>query len=381
MSTEEPATGTRTIQPAGRRRPGDRIRRIAAFGAGVLLILLVVVLLPDRPGADSEEKETGDRISEISGVGAEAVLQAIQDGVERSLPPVVEQDSPEPDPPPPEEFPIRLEPQTIAPFEPEDGAREAVQRRKGESPILVYVAGGDGAGPEPGEEGPVGAAASDLLSETGLGRRLVPTAARAEEAVELGSLDGRILQGTLISCVLETAISSAVPGLVTCRTRTPVYSANGEYELVPAGSRVTGEYQGGIEDGQARIFVLWNRLVTPDGVAVTLASPGAGPLGRGGHGGWLNRRWGDRVAASLMVSLITDAAADSAEGRLSATREATRAAAAEVIASELAVRSELTKNQGERITIIVARDLDFHRVLERRIWEAGAGANFFLFEE
>jgi type IV secretion system protein VirB10 len=38
--------------------------------------------------------------------------------------------------------------------------------------------------------------------------------------------------------------------------------------LLERGSKVTGEYQSGLEQGAKRLFVLWNRVKTPNGVTI-----------------------------------------------------------------------------------------------------------------
>lgn len=372
----------RDIPPAGKRfRPGDRILRLATVGAVALAFAFLIIAVrsgddgPDLPrgtGVDSEPTE----IREIAGAQADVVLQAIQG--QQPAPPPSEAEAP------PREVTldeVELPFETPVALEPEGpSAAELAAQRKASSSLLVYS--GNQAD-SPLEEAAAGLTEFGIagIADTELGRRLVGTDAAGEVAITLTDLDTRILQGTLLSCVLETAISSAVPGMATCRIRVPAYSASGEYAIIPAGSRVIGEYQGGIEDGQARIFVLWTRLITPDGISVSLLSPGAGPLGRGGHQGRVDRKWGDRVAAALMVSLIADTSAAAVEGEFEATRSAATSAATDIVRSELAVRSELSKDQGERITIIVARDLEFGEAMEQRILRAGRDADVLLFAD
>lgn len=374
MSISSP--GGRAIPPAGSQlRPGQRILRIAVIGVFALLLPLAAYALREATlSPESEEPAVDGKIGEIAGPDADAVLQALT--LDPPSPPVLESD---PDieallallPPPEPALPPEPDPEQLA-------LEEALER-KGESDILVFRS--------EQSEAPIAALVGDASALTGesvgtaLGRQLTPTEFRPGRAERLEDISARLLQGTLIGCVLETAVSSSVPGLAACRTRLPVYSADGSYELIAPGTRILGEYQGGLQNGQSRIFVLWNRLVTPDGIAVSLASPGAGPLGRGGHSGDVDRKWGDRIAAAFMVSLIADAAEQGTEGRFPSTREALIAAATEVVRTELAVQSELTKNQGERITIVVARDVDFREALDLRFEQAGRESDPLLFSD
>ena len=82
-----------------------------------------------------------------------------------------------------------------------------------------------------------------------------------------------ILAGTNLPCVLMTALDSTIPGHVSCLTPRDVLSDNGTTILLDKGTRVLGEHRSGMRQGQRRIFVLWTRAVTPDGVVVSLNSP------------------------------------------------------------------------------------------------------------
>src|SRR5690606_13594308 len=85
-----------------------------------------------------------------------------------------------------------------------------------------------------------------------------------------------ITQGTLIPAVLETAINTDVPGYVRAIVSTDVRSFDGRRILVPRSSRLIGQYKSGLTAGQKRAYVIWTRLIRPDGVSVDLASPAIG---------------------------------------------------------------------------------------------------------
>src|SRR3546814_12595059 len=74
------------------------------------------------------------------------------------------------------------------------------------------------------------------------------------------------------------------------------------------GTKVLGEYHGGIQQGQNRLFVLWTRAVTPQGVRIDLASPGADALGRAGLAGAVDSFFWARFGSALLLSLVDDAA-------------------------------------------------------------------------
>ena len=87
-------------------------------------------------------------------------------------------------------------------------------------------------------------------------------------------------KGSYLNCILDTAIQSDQAGLVTCTLPEDVYGADGTVVLLDRGSQILGEYRSAtLTYGKRRIFVIWDRVRTPTGVIVDIASPGTGPLG------------------------------------------------------------------------------------------------------
>ncbi|MCK8373824.1 type IV secretion system protein VirB10 [Erwinia amylovora] len=180
-----------------------------------------------------------------------------------------------------------------------------------------------------------------------------------------------ITQGTFLGCSLETAISSDVPGMVSCRLTQDVYSTDNKVLLLEHGSKVVGQYQGGVQRGQSRIFVLWTRVETPNGVIVKLDSPGADGLGRSGLDGFLDKHFWDRFGAAIMLSTIDNGGeylANKASGgnkngntqfNFGGTTDTAKDMAGIALENDVNIPNTLVKNQGDRINIYVARDLDF----------------------
>src|SRR3546814_13857530 len=86
-----------------------------------------------------------------------------------------------------------------------------------------------------------------------------------------------ITAGTLIPCILQTAINSRQPGYTSCLIPRDVYSENGRVVLMATVTRVLGEYSGVIQQGPNSLFVLWTRAVNPQAGRTALPSPGACP--------------------------------------------------------------------------------------------------------
>ena len=168
----------------------------------------------------------------------------------------------------------------------------------------------------------------------------------------------------------NTVFSGVPPisGMVRCTVTDDVYSTTGTVILLDRGTRIVGEYQGGMQRGRARLFVLWTRAETPTGVIVNLGSPGADALGRSGFDGDIDTQFWTRFGGTMMLSvidgaLILAAGAGEGDGDISGTsRSAARNLAQTELESTLDVPVILRKNQGEDVSVMVARDLDFSGV-------------------
>jgi type IV secretion system protein VirB10 len=174
-----------------------------------------------------------------------------------------------------------------------------------------------------------------------------------------------ITAGSFIPCVLQTAMDSSQPGYVSCIVPRNVYSDNGRVVLLEKGTKIFGEYQGGLNRGQYRLFVLWTRAVTPRGIAIDVGSPATDALGRGGVDGKVENFFWKRFGTALLFSLVEDAATIGAEAVGNNGSNTTRVpsdAASTVLQQNGDIKPVLRKNQGEDVGITVAQDFDFSTV-------------------
>ena len=204
---------------------------------------------------------------------------------------------------------------------------------------------------------------------------------------QLAQTDYLLARGTYIRCVLETRIVSDLPGFASCIVTEPVYSMNGNKLLIPKGSKVSGQYkQESLESG--RVGVVWERVLTTDGLDIGLVSPGVDGLGAAGHPGHIDRHWGSRITAAVLISLIGDAVQIVSDKHVSDSSRTTttingttgtvatqtnpyQSQTANTLQQlsrsalqEAANRqATITINQGELINIYASRDIDFSTVL------------------
>lgn len=199
-------------------------------------------------------------------------------------------------------------------------------------------------------------------------------AARASEpppdaaiATQMTNLDTIVTQGATIPAVLETAINSDLPGFTRAIVSRDVQGFDGKKVLIPRGSRVIGQYRNALSLGQSRVFIIWTRLIRPDGVTVQIGSPGDDALGRGGLTGDVNTHFFGRFGGAILLSVLSAGTAaiagtPSTQITIGSPAAAAGAAASASVPTTTDILPTIKVKQGAAITIFVARDLDFSGV-------------------
>lgn len=212
------------------------------------------------------------------------------------------------------------------------------------------------------------------------------------KATKIKRIDAVVPEGTLIPGILKTSIVSDLPGQIRAITSEDVYSFDGRRVLIPAGTRLIGEYQSDVITGQTRIFVVWTRLLRDDGVSVRLNSMGSDSLGRSGLTGNVDKKWRERFGASIMLSVVGAGASylmgygsDNSSGTFGLNNSGPQQAEAlarqtiaqtfsqmadTVLSENLRIKPTISVHQGERIFIFVRQDLDFSAMYDDPVTEA-----------
>lgn len=220
-----------------------------------------------------------------------------------------------------------------------------------------------------------------LVENTGQENGGIPVVVTAQSSAKyLQNRDKLLVQGTYLRCILETKIVSDIPGFTSCVITEPIYSVSGKYELIPKGSKVLGQY-GATNPTSNRLGVVWDRVITPEGVDVNLKSPGVDNLGASGHVGKFQSHWGSRLASALLISMISDGfkyvgAEYGPQGATEVTDSSTitnpyESETANTLKQQAINQLErnnmrpntVTINQGSLINIYTAQDIDFSGVV------------------
>ena len=358
-------------------------RKALAFLGGILVLLVAMGFLLFRKGTADEEVKKQAETTRASA----PEMPRLGPDTSAMVPPVpTEEAQPIPMLPP---LPER-EPERVSAF----NTREPAEREVDRGPSLLDrrigggggVGGGDGNGaPNPNDEynkmmmaaiqaSSGGAPAAPAKVQRG------PDVEDVSNASFIRSPDALLVRGTYLRCILETRIITDYAGYTSCLLTEPVYSINGRTLLLPKGSKIYGSYGGGpVGD---RVEVIWDRITTPNGIDVAMSSPGIDGLGGAGLPGQYSAHWGKRIASALMISLLADAfkyaAAEHGPETTTVTNsgmavqspyESATARQMERLAGEALSnrpRPTVTINQGTRINVYVAKDVDFTQVLGRR---------------
>lgn len=192
-------------------------------------------------------------------------------------------------------------------------------------------------------------------------------------ANRLKNLPWLIGQGKFIFATLETAINSDLPGQIRAVINQDIYAEQGQRVLIPQGSRLVGEYKSGLVNNQSRLFVVWTRVIEPNGVSVMIGSEGTDALGRAGMTGSVDYHFFARFGTATLLSMIGAGASTvgvnpmDRDNSLAVYRQSVTQAMAQqannTLNQQMNIPPTINIQQGEKVVVFVNRDLDFSRVM------------------
>src|SRR5258707_9864843 len=121
--------------------------------------------------------------------------------------------------------------------------------------------------------------------------------------------------GFVIPAVLLSGVNSEVPGTIIAQVAQDVYdNATGSDLLIPQGARLNGSYSSNVQYGQSRLFVVWQRIVFPDGRALDIgAEPGTDLSVYAGFKVRVDSHWGDISVSAAPIAAISAGSSDAHE--------------------------------------------------------------------
>jgi type IV secretory pathway VirB10-like protein len=213
-------------------------------------------------------------------------------------------------------------------------------------------------------------AADSLSSDERFSARVTGSNVDVAHASRIHDLSHTAPQGTVIPAVLETAINSDLPGFTRAVVSRDVRGFDGTTVLVPRGSKLIGQYRSGVALSQTRAFVVWSRIITPDGVSIDIGSPGTDQLGRGGLEGETDTHFFERFGSAILLSVMgagLEALAQPSNNNTSivigSQQQATQVASI-ALQKQIDIPVTIKVPQGTPVQVFLTRDLDFAGVVK-----------------
>jgi len=165
----------------------------------------------------------------------------------------------------------------------------------------------------------------------------------------------RLPEGSIIETVLTNRLDGTFAGPVNCLVTSPVYAADREHLLIPAGARALGDATAVNTFGQSRLAIAFRRILLANGRRIDLQGfHGLDQIGETGLRDQVNYHYAQLFGASLAIGVINGLA----QSRNSIVFNSSASDTSRVLDRFLNVLPTLTIREGHRIKIYLANDLD-----------------------
>ena len=176
-----------------------------------------------------------------------------------------------------------------------------------------------------------------------------------------------LFEGTILETVLINRLDGGFTGPVECLLSTDVYSNDRQHLIIPAGSKLLGETKKVDTFGQARLAVVFHRVLMPDGYSVSLDQfKGLNQIGDTGLRDQVNNHYLRIFGVSLAVGALGAMSEAGTGGGLNATggdlmrqgfAQSTAQSSAQILDKFLNVMPTVTIREGHRVKVYLAGDL------------------------
>ena len=191
----------------------------------------------------------------------------------------------------------------------------------------------------------------------------------------------RVFEGTVIETVLTNRLDGTFTGPVNCLVSVPLYAADQQHLVIPAGARVLGEATAVNTFGQSRLAVAFHRILLPNGTSIELNGfHGLNQVGDLGLQDEVDRHYAQIFGVSLAVGAIAGFAQAQSSVGLDATgldsyRQGVAAnvsqSAARILDRFLNLLPTVTIREGHRVKVYLANDLDLPAYRETALVSGG----------
>jgi type IV secretory pathway VirB10-like protein len=205
-------------------------------------------------------------------------------------------------------------------------------------------------------------------------KEVKPPAAASTGAADAAAGKTYVLfEGTILETVLLNRLDGAFAGPIECLVTGDVYSLDRQHVLIPAGSKVLGETRKVDAFGQARLAVVFHRLLMPDGYSVSLDQfKGLNQAGDTGLRDQVNNHYLRIFGASLAIGALGAVAEAGTAGVLTQSGtdrlregfgQSTARSSEQILDRFLNLLPTVTIREGHRVKVYLSGDLalpDYH---------------------
>ncbi|MDR3289798.1 MAG: TrbI/VirB10 family protein [Rickettsiales bacterium] len=177
-------------------------------------------------------------------------------------------------------------------------AKERTMQERKQAPMFAI---GGGEGGNGGEEADGEAVILTFVDGSKVSVQTKNPDVKPQQIQDLGTV---IIQGKIVTAVLETAIDTSIQTTVRAVITKDVYAEEGKNVLIPKGSRIIGSYSAS-DITTGKLSINWSRIIRVDGMTLNISSIGTDRLGRAGVPGEVDNKYAQRIANSFLSSVLT----------------------------------------------------------------------------
>jgi type IV secretion system protein VirB10 len=176
-----------------------------------------------------------------------------------------------------------------------------------------------------------------------------------------------VMAGSIIAASLQTGLNSDLPGDVIALVSHDVYdTVTGQILLIPHGSRLFGHYDSVVAFGQSRSFVVWQRILLPNGSSVVIDNmPATDPAGYTGLEDEVDyHTWAllKGIAMSTLLGVGTQVTFGNNNSNLveairESAAESTNNAGQRIVEKDLNIQPTLLDRPGLPLRVLVNKDI------------------------